>query len=404
MSTARSSTSTGPGISSSEWYCHCCSARNHQKQNQCRICGRPVTYADGPHLPLHDIGRYVLRPNQVSTVLPLDHLHDTNEMRWTALHSCASVGNHALVHELLRQGSEINATTVEGYTPLHLAVFSGSLETVALITSDKTCNINAQTFFESNTALHISVQEGWRSICQYLIGTGINTTLVNALGRTPLHLAAVTGRTDIGYYFLEQKLFSVFTKDAMGWSLQQIAEFYQHRDFEEMCLQFSLPDNQYKIREIPPREWDSDLWKEIVKIKQLADEKRIKEERVYSVREEDGRGGGGWSSARRIEQPFLSLSESSTERSSNQQRRLIGEPPLAAGGGGGGPRVPGMGRIGMLDRNASDTILSPLSVSTSRSQQLSSQAGAGSGGVAHKPIGTQSKYALAAQRNLSFKS
>jgi hypothetical protein len=416
LSTARSNASTGRGLEpSSEWYCHCCSARNHQKLILCRICGRSITYADTPHLPLHDIGHYVLRPNQISSVLPLNHLHDTNEMKWTALHSCASIGNHYLVSELLKQGSEINATTIEGYTPLHLAAYSGSLETVAILVNEKNCNLNLQTFFEANTALHIAVLEGWRTICQYLVSVGINLSLVNALGRTPLHLAAMTGRTDIGFYFLEQKLFSVLTKDHMGWCVQQIAEFYQHRDFEELCVQFSLTDQQYKIREIPPKEWDSELWKEIVKSQQIAVEKRIKEERVYSVRED---GGGGDSS-----RPFL-MSFSETERSSSsssllstlsrgreqQQRstRLLGAPPPMAAQRLSAPVSSGvpMGKlIGLREsrhESAGETLLSPLSNSTSRSTTQQQQQN--SAPVAVKSMRAPSRHALAAGRNLSFKS
>jgi hypothetical protein len=375
LSTARSAQSTNSTISQkSEWYCHCCSARNHIKQEKCRVCGRAVTYADGPHLPLHDLGRYVLRANQVGTVLPGDHIHDVNEMNWTALHSCASVGNRELVIELLEQGSEIEATTVEGYTPLHLAVYSGSLETVAVLVSRK-CNVNAQTHFELNTPLHLAVQEGWRSICQYLIGAGVNTSLVNALGRTPLHIAAVTGRIDIGHYFLENKCYSVHTKDGMGWSLQQIAEYYGHHDFEELCLRYTLTDNQYKIREIQRGDWDCELWRDVIQIKKNYDQKLQNEERVYSVRDV-------------LTSRHSSSSDSET---SSHEHKLVPQSIL------------GIGSLrNFQQRNESiDTPLSPLSVSTSRSYQpppamVTKSIASGS----H----TQSKYALAAQRNLSMKS
>lgn len=378
LSTARSSQSKySTGSQPCEWYCHCCSARNHIKLDKCRICGRAVTYADGPHLPLHDIGRYVLRANQVKTVLLGDHIHDANEMNWTALHSCASVGNRELVMELLDQGGEIEAMTVEGYTPLHLAVYSGSLETVAVLVSKK-CNVNAQTLFELNTPLHIAVQEGWRSICQYLIGAGVDTSLVNALGRTPLHIAAITGRIDIGHYFLENKYYSVQTKDGMGWSLQQIAEYYGHRDFEELCIRYSLTDNQYKIREIQKGDWDCELWRDVIQIKRNYENKLQNEEKVYSVRDLLTS-----SRLRNDTMPSL-LSLSDSETSHERAARLVPKSIL------------GIGNIRNLQQSneAIDTPLSPLSVSTSRSYQP----------PLTKPTAPQSKYALAAQRNMAMKS
>jgi hypothetical protein len=383
-STARSNLSTNSTISQkSEWYCHCCSARNHIKEDKCRICGRAVTYADGPHLPLHDNGRYVLRANQVATVLPGDHIHDANEMNWTALHSCASVGNRELVMELLDQGSEIEATTVEGYTPLHLAVFSGSLETVAVLISRK-CNVNAQTFFELNTPLHIAVQEGWRSICQYLIGAGTNTSLVNALGRTPLHLAAITGRIDIGHYFLENKLYSVHTQDGMGWNLQQIAEYYGHHDFEELCVRYTFTDNQYKIREIQKGDWDCELWRDVVQIKKQYEKKLENDERVYSVRDV--------LTSRRNDGPFL-MSSSASDISRERDQKLIPKSIL------------GIGTLRNFQQrnndNEIDTPLSPLSVSTSRSISKSTP-GSQPQPQFQSQSQSQSKYALAAQRNLKL--
>ena len=102
-------------------------------------------------LPLHDLGRKALRPNQVETVVPDDHLHDvSNATNWTALHSTASVGNHELVMELIKQGSVLEARSHQGHTPLHLAAFSGSLESCSALVAAG-AQIDAQTFVEKNT-------------------------------------------------------------------------------------------------------------------------------------------------------------------------------------------------------------------------------------------------------------
>ena len=245
-----------------EWHCHCCIARNDNADTACRVCNRPRSYANAPHLPLHDHGKYILRSDQLRTLLPGPRLHDSNAKKWTALHSCAAVGNHKLVEELLNQGSEIEATTIEGYTPLHLAAHSGSVETVSVLVVRK-ANPNAQTFFEKNTPLHIAVKEGWRSIVHYLIDIGANIHIVNAVGRSPLHVAATKGRVDIGTLLLQNHA-KFQQMDSQGWTPQQIAEYHNHFDFQEILMRSGLQDSQYKITDIVKGEWDNELWRHVV--------------------------------------------------------------------------------------------------------------------------------------------
>ena len=266
---------------SSEWHCHCCIARNDIDDDLCRVCGRPRSYADAPHLPLHDTGKYILRSDQVATLLPGHRIHDCNEKKWTALHSTAAIGNCDLVEELLVQGSELEATTVEGYTPLHLAVYSGSLETVSVIVKRK-ANLNAKTFFEQNTPLNIAIQEGWRSVVQYLIDMGADIHLVNAVGRSPLHIAATTGRVDIGTILLHNHA-KFDQMDYQGWTPQQVAEYHNHFDFQEILMRCGLKDSQYKITEIKKGEWDTELWNQVVKGRRNREVELESAETAYDV-------------------------------------------------------------------------------------------------------------------------
>jgi hypothetical protein len=264
-----------------EWFCHCCIARNDILVDSCRVCGRGRSYADAPHLPLHDTGKYILRPDQVGTLLPGHRIHDSNDRNWTALHSCAAIGNRELVEELLNQGSELEATTIEGYTPLHLAVYSGSIETVSVIVMKK-ANINAKTFFEQNTPLHIAIQEGWRSLVQYLIDVGADVNIVNAVGRSPLHVAATTGRVDIGNILLHNKA-NFKEMDFQGWTPQQVAEYHNHFDFQEILMRCGLKDSQYKITEIQKGDWDNELWGHVVKGRRRREEELLSSEVAYDV-------------------------------------------------------------------------------------------------------------------------
>ena len=117
-----------------EWYCHCCLgdntsthskfiikkfflllAKNIPSLDKCRVCGRPDSYAQTQHLPLHDPNSVFLRPNQVSTVVDHKTIHDVTNVKWSALHFSASIGNCSLVNELANQGSVINAESEHGY-------------------------------------------------------------------------------------------------------------------------------------------------------------------------------------------------------------------------------------------------------------------------------------------------
>jgi ankyrin repeat protein len=61
------------------------------------------------------VGKKVLRPNQVATLVPGEHLHDVSDStNWSALHSTAAAGNYELVRELLAQGSVVEARSHHG--------------------------------------------------------------------------------------------------------------------------------------------------------------------------------------------------------------------------------------------------------------------------------------------------
>lgn len=250
-------------MSPSHWHCHCCTKKNDPQATKCITCGRPDTYANRAYLPLHDIGKRVLRANQVATLLPGDAIHDVSEStNWTALHSTAAVGNYELVRELVANGSVVEARTLHGHTPLHLAAYSGSLECCSCLVAAK-ANVNAQTFSEKNTALHIAVGEGWGSIVEYLVGVRADVHVKNAVGRTALHVAASVGRHDIGMCLLQNKS-DPGALDSLGWSPRQVAEFHRYDEFTELMIRAEMKEVQYSMKDVPPGKWDTGLWRDAV--------------------------------------------------------------------------------------------------------------------------------------------
>lgn len=138
--------------------------------------------------------------------------------------------------------------------------------------------------FEIYPALHIAIQEGWGNVVNYLIDVRANVHITNAVGRTPLHIAATVGRCDMGAHLLANKAVAG-ALDSLGWSARQTAEFHQYSDFCELCIRAEMVDKQYSMKDVPPGKWDTPLWQEVLtsyheKKKQIDKESRRFEKKI----------------------------------------------------------------------------------------------------------------------------
>lgn len=262
------------------WVCFCCSKKNGADSDVCCVCGRGKAYvARREILPLHGAGGTFFRKSQIRTLFEDEaDLIETDDKQWNALHYVSAIGNRDLLQELIECGGSLTSTTEHGHTPLHLAVESGVLSSVALCVQSG-AKVDAATHFEKHTALHMAVQAGKRAITLYLIDVGAHVNCRNAVGRTPLHMSAALGRTDIA----NALLLNGADGDAMddhGWTARQIAEFNGHRDFEEFMVRSKLTVSQSVIKELPPAEWHSSIWSEVVdQFGKKKEQMRVEQER-----------------------------------------------------------------------------------------------------------------------------
>lgn len=263
-------------LSSQDWICHCCSAKNDTEAKKCRVCGRLESYANqGYGLPFHGQNSTLFRPSQILTVL--EDIHEVDSEKWSALHSACASGNFEIVRDLLSLKAKVEAPTIKSQTPLHLAVYSGSADCVRELLKYK-ANINAVTAHEKCTPLHIACQKGFTEIAMVLIDHGADVDALNILHRTPLHLAAESGRIDIGKLLLGSGA-NRHALDTHGWSVRQIAELFNHREFQELMIREGMTEKQVIIKELPTAEWHSNLWFDVTNMHKLRTEEHEEKKR-----------------------------------------------------------------------------------------------------------------------------
>lgn len=267
-----------------KWYCHCCMAKNEKDISKCRVCGRDKTYVVEMHLPLHGTTSEALRISQYDSLIKeenMEDIHNTDSLHWTALHSCASTGNVALVDRLVTSGAVVQAVTDHGMTPLHLAAYSGSVDTIITLLKNQ-ADVNACTYYEKLTPLHIATQEGWRDAVHLLIASGAVVDAKNILERTPLHFCATICRPDIAIELIRNGA-DVHITDIHGWNVRQIAEFHKYQSFIEMLDEVAMVG----VNDDPAIPiWRSSIWSDVVRMKadrkkELVQEKQRWEATVY---------------------------------------------------------------------------------------------------------------------------
>lgn len=114
----------------------------------------------------------------------------TDVMGLTPLHTAKRA---EIVDLLIERGANVNHPGDIGATPLHMAVFPD----VALALLRNGADINAMSRTRG-TPLFSQTMDNRFSVIRQLLDKGADTSLPNAAdGRTPLHLAAAIGATDV---------------------------------------------------------------------------------------------------------------------------------------------------------------------------------------------------------------
>jgi hypothetical protein len=128
-------------------------------------------------------------------------LNCTDDHGTSLLHHAAMCSQVATSIFLLKiMNDTITATDVMGRTAMHYSANSGSIEMVTLLLAH--LDVNAADL-KGDTPIHLAAAGGFLDVVRHLHQYGGNIRVRSALGQTPLHLACMHGRKGLVEWLLE---------------------------------------------------------------------------------------------------------------------------------------------------------------------------------------------------------
>ena len=152
----------------------------------------------------------------------------------TALHLAAENGCGAAANALVANGAEVDAVDRYGNTPLHFAAANGHAGIAECLLAAG-ARVNAKDTIYSSTPLHKVARGGHIDVLTAL-AAGADLNAVNERGRTPLHVAAAYGHTEMTSALISVGV-DVNRRDFYGESPLHLSAFYQHLDCMEALIE-----------------------------------------------------------------------------------------------------------------------------------------------------------------------
>ena len=164
-----------------------------------------LTKDEDERTPLHwacsqnnlEMVEYLLKPRAAIAAIEVDDMVDASG--WTPVHISASLGNVGILDAFLKSDSDIdiNLTTNQGTTALHLAASKNRSNVVRMLVVDHKCSCRIKDN-KGSTALHRAASIGSQPIVELLAGPGkANLNVKDIDGWTALHHALAEGHGDV---------------------------------------------------------------------------------------------------------------------------------------------------------------------------------------------------------------
>ncbi|MFN7038500.1 MAG: ankyrin repeat domain-containing protein [Alphaproteobacteria bacterium] len=119
------------------------------------------------------------------------------------IHYAAKNDQTEILEILLEKGAKLNATDINGATPLHLAARQGKINSVRFLIKQPGVEIDKQNDREWYTALHMASYYGHDKVVEELINNEADIEREDSTGATPLYLAVIENKLDAARTLLE---------------------------------------------------------------------------------------------------------------------------------------------------------------------------------------------------------
>jgi ankyrin repeat protein len=170
-----------------------------------------------------------------SAVPPTADVNEKDSQGQTALIRASGTGNHDSVGLLIAAGAQVDVKDNDGRTALIMAAECGHVDCVkAIVAAGADLEAEGSGRF---TALAIAVKNGHAACAEALVacGAAVEAQARAWEGKTPLHLAAESGRKDIAELLLTKGAEANLT-DHQGRTPLHLAALGDHREVAELLL------------------------------------------------------------------------------------------------------------------------------------------------------------------------
>jgi ankyrin repeat protein len=139
----------------------------------------------------------------VNVLLPFSDKEVKDQDGKTALHLASERGFTAIVQLLVDAKSNVNSTSTDMKTSLHLAVLGNLIAIVDILAKPSDKEARNQ---DGKTALHLASERGFTQIVELLVGAGSDVNNITALTyQTALHLAAENKHHDTAVCLIQNR-------------------------------------------------------------------------------------------------------------------------------------------------------------------------------------------------------
>lgn len=151
----------------------------------------------------------------------------------------AEAGDQKTVLEGISQGFSGNTVNQRGFSALHAAVCGGHTDLLDLFLSMPSALLNQQEKENDETPLLIASLKGQEKMVEKLLKAGADQSITDKTRRTPLHHAALYGRSNIVHLLLThsnspERLLEM--RDLEGHSALYVSCIFGHNDVVKMLL------------------------------------------------------------------------------------------------------------------------------------------------------------------------